>query len=156
MRYSQFDEEPFVPKKRLDESRNFAKMLIFSFLTLGIFYRIFFFAKLFADLSELSDRNADKKMLPYPFVYFLSLFFTRIVAFVWWLEITQRIEDELDRRHILCEFDMSTFWSWNFWGSFILVGPYIYEYKLINAMNLLCKSYNEELDASEAEYLKKR
>ena len=36
----------------------------------------------------------------------------------------------------------STFWLWEVLGSLIVVGPFIYHYKMLHAMNDLCASYN--------------
>lgn len=36
----------------------------------------------------------------------------------------------------------ATYWLWNILGSLIIVGPFIYTYKLLHAMNDLCADYN--------------
>lgn len=39
-------------------------------------------------------------------------------------------------------FGASTFWLWGILGSMIVVGPFIYTYKLLKSMNLLAADYN--------------
>ncbi len=38
----------------------------------------------------------------------------------------------------------------------VLVGPIIYVFKLVKAMNLLCAAYNKEVDAENEALAKKR
>ncbi len=35
-----------------------------------------------------------------------------------------------------------SYWGWNVLGAWIVVGPFIYKYKLFKAMNLLSMHYN--------------
>lgn len=37
----------------------------------------------------------------------------------------------------------ATYWLWNVLGVLIIVGPFIYMYKLLHAMNDLCADYNQ-------------
>ena len=46
------------------------------------------------------------------------------------------------RRGIDYSFGASTFWLWGILGSIIVVGPFIYTYKLLKSMNLLAADYN--------------
>lgn len=36
----------------------------------------------------------------------------------------------------------ATYWLWNILGSLIIVGPFIYTYKLLHVKNDLCADYN--------------
>ena len=62
---------------------------------------------------------------------------------IWHYQIASRIEQALSERGIAYDFGTSTFWGWYFFGTFILVGPFIYFHKLCTAMNLLCEDYNK-------------
>jgi hypothetical protein len=53
------------------------------------------------------------------------------------------VEEALEKRKIEYDFGTGDFWGWFLFGSFILVGPFVYFHKLYKAMNLLCASYNE-------------
>ena len=66
-----------------------------------------------------------------------------IGAFVWGHNISARIGNELSRRGIDYSFGASTYWLWNILGLLIVVGPFIYLYKLAKAMNLLCEDFNK-------------
>jgi hypothetical protein len=80
---------------------------------------------------------------PYFLAYVLSFFTVNIVLTYWHYQIAARIEDALSRRRISYEFKTSDFWLWYFFGSLVLVGPFVYFHKLCKAMNLLCADYNE-------------
>ena len=85
----------------------------------------------------------------YLFAFILSMFTFSIVMLVWHYQIAQRVEEALEARNIDYEFEVSRdFWGWYFFGSYILVGPFIYFHKLCKAMNLLCEDYNENPTAA--------
>ena len=129
------------PKLRTD--RSMWKLAILDILTLGI-YGIIFFMPLAADLDKIDPPRERDKTMSFMIAYLLSLFTFSIVMTVWHYHIAARIEEALARRNIEYDFSTSDFWSWYFFGSFILVGPFIYLHKLCKAMNLLCQSYNEK------------
>ena len=62
--------------------------------------------------------------------------------FVWFHNLSNRIGDGLNfygRYPLVTAFD---FWVWDVLGSLIVVGPFIYHYKLLHAMNRLGARYN--------------
>lgn len=65
-----------------------------------------------------------------------------IVPLVWHHKMSARVGTELARRGIDYSFGASTFWLWGILGSIIVVGPFIYTYKLLKSMNLLAADYN--------------
>ncbi len=81
--------------------------------------------------------------MSYALAYFLSMITFSIVMIIWHYQIASRIEQALSERGIAYDFGTSTFWGWYFFGTFILVGPFIYFHKLCTAMNLLCEDYNK-------------
>ena len=78
-------------------------------------------------------------------VIYNSIFTFSTVMIFWQHELASRIEEALEARGFECDFSMSDFWGWYFFGSSIIVGPYIYFHKLCTAMNLLCEDYNKEI-----------
>jgi len=135
------EEKKYEPPK-LQTSRSMWKLMILSILTLGL-YSIVFFIPLSFDLDKVAPKRYRDKTMNFLVAYILSLFTFSIVMTVWHYQIADRIEESLTRRHINYDFSTGDFWKWYFFGSFILVGPFIYFHKLCTAMNLLCQSYNE-------------
>ncbi len=149
------EDAGYIPPRKLEEKRNFWKWLILSLLTLGV-YDIIFFMSFSFDVDKLASRHDGKKTLNYAFVFLLSLFTFSIVKLCWLYEITGRISEELSRRGIEYEFSTSDFWIWQVVGSLYFVGPFIFHFKLIKAMNLLCTDYNKEKAIEEQQFKKTR
>lgn len=143
MAYHTYDYEakPYIPRK-LATNRNMWKLMILNILTLGI-YGVVFFMPFSFDLDKIAPRRDGSKTMNYFLAYVLSFFTLNIVLTYWHYQIAARIEDALSRRRISYEFKTSDFWLWFFFGSLILVGPFVYFHKLCKAMNLLCADYNE-------------
>lgn len=83
--------------------------------------------------------------MSYAVAYIASLLTFSIVLAIWFHGLSQRIEEALEERNISYEFRPSTFWGWYYFGSLIIVGPFIYFHKLCTAMNLLCEDYNKNI-----------
>ena len=141
-----YDEEQleYEPPK-LKTNRSMWKVMLFSVLTFGI-YLIVFFSPFAAELDEIYPKRDGSKTMDFLLVYILSLFTCSVVMTAWHYHIALRIEEALEKRRIEYNFSTSDFWMWYFFGSFILVGPFVYMHKLCTAMNLLCESYNENHD----------
>ncbi len=137
-----YEDKKYEPPK-LQTNRSMWKLFVFNVLTLGI-YGIIFFVPLSFDLDAVDPKRERGKTMNYAAAYILSLFTFSIVITVWHYHIASRIEEALARREIDYKFSTGDFWKWYFFGSFILVGRFIYFYKLCKAMNLLCQSYNEK------------
>ncbi len=140
--YEAQEKEKKFKQIKLKTDRSAWKLIIFNILTLGI-YPIVFFIPFAFDLDKIAPKSDRSKTMNYLFAYILAIFTFSIVLDVWHYQISSRVEEALAKRNISYEFSTSTFWGWFFFGSLILVGPYIYFYKLCKAMNLLCESYNE-------------
>ena len=135
------EEKKYVPPK-LPTNRSMWKLMILNVLTLGI-YSIIFFIPLCYDLDKVAPQR-EKKMMSYLFAYVLSLFTFSLVMIAWMHQFTERVEEALTERGISYSFSPSTFWSWYFFGSLIVVGPWVYFHRLCTAMNLLCEDYNKQ------------
>ncbi len=140
-KYHYDDEEKEYKPPKLQTNRSMWKLMILTILTLGI-YSIFFFIPFSFDLDKIAPKSDHSKTMNYLFAYILSLFTFSIVLIIWHHLIAERVEEALVKRNINYKFGTNTFWGWYFFGSFILVGPFIYFHKLCKAMNLLCEHYN--------------
>ena len=139
--YDESAEKTYQPPK-MPTNRKMWKLVLLSIVTLGI-YGIFFFVPFSYDLDKISPRRDGSRTMSYALAYFLSMITFSIVMIIWHYQIASRIEQALSERGIAYDFGTSTFWGWYFFGTFILVGPFIYFHKLCTAMNLLCEDYNK-------------
>lgn len=118
------------------------KTLLLSLITFGI-YGIYAFAKAGSTLDTIVGRYDGKKTMSYWLLYFLVGPITFGIAYiVWFHKISARIGNELSRRKINYKFGAGTYWLWNIIGLLVVIGPFVYCYKLFKAMNLLVKDYN--------------
>ena len=147
-KYSYDEQEIKYTPPQLKTNRSMWKLVILTFLTFGL-YSIFFFIPFSFDLDKVNPRRDGSRTFNYLWAFLLSLFTASIVLVFWHHEIAARVEDALYKRHIDYEFGTRSFWGWYFFGSFILVGPFIYFHKLCTAMNLLCASYNSNPNIEE-------
>ena len=131
-------EEP-----KLKTDRSVWKYIVFSILTLGL-YNIIFFAPLAYELDKVAPKSDRSKTMSFLSAFILAYFTFSIVLLIWHHQIAERVEDALRDRHITFDFGTDTFWTWQVFGSLILVGPFVYVHKLCQAMNLLCADYNEK------------
>ena len=135
-----YEEEKTPPLPKL-EKRSFVKFLILHILTLGL-YSIIFFIPLSYDINKIAPRHGNKTM-NFLLAFLLAIPTSNIIMIYWFYQITDHIEEALDRRKIDYDFNKNHFWGWYFLGSFVFIGFYVYVYKLIRAMNLLAADYNE-------------
>ena len=111
-------------------------------ITFGI-YGIVVMSSVSNDINIIASRYDGKKTMHYCLLCFLVGPITcGIAVLVWFHKISARIGSELERRNIDYSISASTFWGWYVLGSFIIVGPFVYMYKLFNAMNMLAEDYN--------------
>lgn len=139
-------EAPYTPSAapvgQIRTDRGLLKLIILSFLTLGI-YSIVFYSGVSNDINIIASRYDGKKTMHYALLLFLAAPFTFSIAyFVWFHRISNRIGGELRRRNVPSNFSASTFWLWNILGSLIVIGPFVYIYKLCQACNDLAAHYN--------------
>ena len=131
-----------TPAYKLKTNRGLLKYLCLSLITLGI-YGIVVMSEVTEDINILASRYDGKKTMHYCLIVFLFSWLTLGIApLVWSHRMCRRIGEELQRRKISYRFGSGTFWGWGFFGSLILVGPFIYVHKLLKTMNLLAAHYN--------------
>ena len=138
------ESEPFVPKKLLPINRNLAKVILLSFITLGI-YGIVILAKISSEINTVATKYDGRKTTNYLWIFFLWGWLTCGIAyFVWFHCLSDRIGNELKRRQIPFSFSSSDYWLWCVLGSFVGFLPLIYTYKLLSATNQLNADYNQK------------
>ena len=131
-----------APVGQMKTDRSLVKYILLSIITLGI-YAIVFYTNIANSINIIASRYDGKKTMHYCLLCFLVGPVTLgIAVFVWFHNISNRIGNELRRRGIDSDFSASDLWLWNVLGSLILVGPFVYVYKLCNAANKVCEHYN--------------
>lgn len=131
------------PRFQLKTDRNFFINVLLSIVTFGI-YPLFFYNEITDSINTIASPYDGKKTMNY---FLLMLIVFPITCGIWGLvwnhQISSRIGDELKRRGIQYDFSASTFWLWSVLGSLLFgFGPFIYSYKLVEAMNMLSRDYN--------------
>lgn len=126
----------------LRTDRSLFTYLLLSTLTLGI-YGIIMMSRVSKDINTIASKYDGKKTMNYCWVILVFSWLTfGIVPIVWLHRISARIGNELARRGINYKFGAGTLWGWGILGMFIFVGPFVYQYKLFQAMNLLSADFN--------------
>ena len=95
-----YEEEKAPPLPKL-EKRSFVKFLILHILTLGL-YSIIFFIPLSYDINKIAPRHGNKTM-NFLLAFLLAIPTSNIIMIYWFYQITDHIEEALDRRKILNE-----------------------------------------------------
>ena len=131
-----------TPAMQLKTNRGLLKFILLSIVTFGI-YGIVVMSTISTDINYIASKYDGKKTMHYCLLVFLVGPITLGIAdLVWYHRISNRIGGELTRRGLGYSFGEGTFWGWNILGAFIVVGPFIYQYKLFKAMNMLAADYN--------------
>lgn len=133
---------PVSPGAMLKTNRSLVKFILLSLITFGI-YGLVCMGNMSHDLQYVAFKNDGKKPMNY---YLMALLVgpvtCGIYTLIWYHNFSNRIGDELKRRNINYSVSATDFWLWNILGSFIIAGPFIYMYKVIKAINLICEDYN--------------
>lgn len=127
---------------KLKTNRSLLKYILLSIVTLGI-YGLVVMSQISTDINTIASRYDGKKTMHYCLVVFVFTGLTLgILPLVWFNNISGRIGNELKRRGLDYKFGASTYWLWNILGALIIVGPFVYYYKLFKSMNMLCEDFN--------------
>lgn len=133
-----------APAVLLNTNRGLAKFILLSLITFGI-YGLIVMSTISTDINTIAAKYDGKKTMHYCLLMFIFSWLTfGIAPIVWYHRISARIGNELVRRNLPYSFGAGTFWGWDVLGSLIIVGPFVYMYKLLNAMNILCADYNRK------------
>ena len=129
-------------RANLDTNRSLVKFILIGFITLGI-YQLFITARAGEDLNMMASRWDGKRTMNYWLIALLLGPITLgIMYLIWWNGFANRIGAEQQRRGLPKTVSASDFWLWSILGSLIIVGPFIFAYKWLGAMNQLCENYN--------------
>lgn len=122
-------------------NRRWLKTVLLSVITLGV-YAIVFYTRLVQDVNTIAGGYDGKKTMHFcKMLFLLAIPTVLIFPIIWTHRLSARIGRELRRRELPYHFSAKTFWGWNVLGILILVGPFVYFYKLCKAMNLLSVNY---------------
>ena len=131
-----------APIDQIKTNRSLGMFILLTLVTFGI-YSIYFYSKVGTDLNKIASRYDGKKTMHFCLIFFLLTPITfGIAALVWSHKMSDRVGSELRRRGFEKTIGSDTFWLWSFLGALIIVGPFIYVYKLCGAMNTLAEDYN--------------
>ena len=126
----------------LRTDRGLLKFLLLSIITFGI-YGLVVMSHISDEINLIASPRDGKHTMHYLWIFFILGPITCGIAFlVWNHRICNRIGDELASRSIPYSFSSSTFWGWGFFGSLIVVGPFIFIHKMLKAMNQINADYN--------------
>ena len=129
---------------QLRTERGLAKYFLLGLITFGI-YPLVVESHISEELNLVVSPYDGKRTMHFCLIVFIFSWLTLYIApIVWYHRTSARMGDELVRRRIDYSFGAADFWLWNVLGSFILVGPLIYIYKRMKAMNLINADYNEK------------
>ncbi|MBP9990630.1 MAG: DUF4234 domain-containing protein [Bacteroidales bacterium] len=130
------------PARQLRTKRGLLKYILLSIITLGI-YSIVLFSHMSEEINLVAQRRDGKHTMHYCLVFFIfSWLSLGIVPLVWMTKISNRIGNEQLARTQHRGVSGGTFWGWGILGSLIIVGPFIYYYKLFKSMNAVNAHYN--------------
>ena len=132
---------PTAPKLKLPCERGLLKYILFSVITLGI-YAIVVECRISGEINIAASRADGERTIHYLGMVWLSSITLGIYGLVWNHKFANRVRDELARRGYYYKFSAVDFWLWGVLGALILVGPFVYCYKKLKAMNMINESYN--------------
>ena len=129
------------PAIQLPVERGLGKMFFLGILTLGI-YPMVIWSRIVTELNLVASSYDGKRTVSFFGMTMLAPITLGIYGLVWIHNFCRRIGDELNRRNLGYQFGPSDFWLWNVLGSLILVGPFIFNHKLMKSMNKLNADFN--------------
>ena len=131
-------------KFMLTTNRGMVKFFLLSLITFNI-YGIVVMSMISSEISQIASPRDGKHTMHYCLIYFIFSWLTLGIApLVWMQRLTARMGDELQARQLQYDFGAGTFWGWGFFGSLIIVGPFIFYHKFFKAMNMLADDYNRK------------
>ncbi|MBR6514092.1 MAG: DUF4234 domain-containing protein [Clostridia bacterium] len=127
----------------LPTDRSFLTFLLLNFITCGI-YGIVVYTQMSEEINIVASKYDGRRTMNYCLLVFIVAPLTLgIGGLVWSHNMCSRMGDELRRRNIPYSFGAADFWLWCVLGSFLcFIGPWIFTYKHLQAMNMLNANYN--------------
>ena len=131
-----------APVGQLKTNKRLLKTILLGIITFGI-YPLVVMSAVSNDINIVASRYDGKKTMHYCLLIFIVAPITfGIAAIVWQHKISNRIGAELQRRGISYSFSATDYWLWSVLGALIIVGPFVYMYKMFKAVNLMNADYN--------------
>lgn len=136
-------DQDYAPHRaNFDTNRSLLKLVLLGFITLGI-YSAWVIARSGEDLNSIAGRWDNKRSMNFWLLAIVVGPLTLGIGhLVWWHKTSARIGNELQRRGLNPTVTAADFWLWSILGSLIIIGPFIFLYKWLTAMNHLCRHYN--------------
>lgn len=137
-------QQPYAPRPvaPLRTQRGLLKYVLLGLVTFSI-YDIWQMSEVGDSLNLLAFKRDGKHTMHYCLMFFLVGWVTLGIGWlVWYHRVSGRIGEEQAARGLPVTVTASTFWLWGILDSLIAVGPFIYNYKLLHAMNDLSADYN--------------
>ncbi len=126
----------------LTTNRGLLKFILLGLITFQI-YPLVVMSILSSEINVVAGRHDGKHTMHYCLIYFIFSWLTLGIApLVWYHRISNRIGDEQIRRGLPHTISAGSFWGWSVLGSLIIVGPFVYMYKLLHGMNDICADFN--------------
>ena len=123
-------------------NRGLIKMILLGMITFGI-YPLVVYSHISEEINVIATPHDGRHTMNFCLLFFIFSWLTLgIATFVWWHRICDRIGNELKRRNLPYSFGASTFWLWNILGRLIIIGPFVFIHKHMNAMNYLNGDWN--------------
>ena len=123
-------------------NRGLLKYLVLSLITFDI-YSIFVFSHISEEINIIATPRDGKHTMHYCLIFFIFSWLTLGIApLVWMHRICNRIGKELRERSLPYIFGAEDFWLWGFFGSLIIIGPFVFLHKFFKAMNLVNADFN--------------
>lgn len=130
------------PVRQLPTNRSMIKTILLSIITLGI-YSLVVQTKMADELNIAASKYDGKRTMNYCLLVFVVSPLTLLIgSFVWYHKYCARLGAEITRRGIDFSIGAGTFWGWCVLGTLIIVGPFVFLYKIIKASNLINEDYN--------------
>ena len=126
----------------LRTKRGLLKFVLLGLITFGI-YDIWQMSEVGETLNLIATRRDGKRTMHYCLMFFIVGWLTfGIGCLVWNHRLSARIGTEQAARHLPVTVTAATYWLWSVLGTLIIVGPLVYTYKILHAMNDLSADYN--------------
>lgn len=127
----------------LNTRRSLLKYILLGLVTFGI-YDLWQMTEITSTVNLICTRRDGKRTMNYLLMFLLVGWLTFGVGWlVWGHRLSARIGIEQAARRLPVTMTAGTYWLWNILGALIIIGPFVYTYKLLHAMNDLCADYNQ-------------
>ncbi|GGI13114.1 hypothetical protein GCM10007377_04340 [Galliscardovia ingluviei] len=140
--FQQQYQQTMMPRKQFTTNRSFVVWILLNIITFGIYGLVMMYV-ITQDVNEICSPRDGRHTYSFLLMVFLFSWLTLgIYPLVWWHMFSNRLGDALQSRGYNRMISASSFWGWNILGALIIVGPFIYLYKMLDAVNTLCADAN--------------